>query len=90
MVEQVMWCYLCFGQQGAELSSATDLQYDPDGLCVVVKQGRGGRSMQLNQRGHTEQNGPSYQSPRHTKYTYYMSLIIPLCLRAKEKTEFIK
>ena len=66
MIEQEMWCLLCFGQQGAELSSVTDLQYDPDSLSVAVKQGRGGRSRQLGQRRHTEQNGAHYQSPRHT------------------------
>lgn len=60
MVEQEM-C-LCFGQKGAGLFNATDLQNDPDGLSVAVKQGRGGRSRRLSQRGHTEQDGPCHQS----------------------------
>lgn len=61
MIEQVI-C-LCFGQKGAGLINATDLQNDPDGLSVAVKQGRGGRGRQLSQRRQTEQNGPCHQSP---------------------------
>lgn len=64
MIEQVMDA-LVFWPSGAGLSSATDLQYDPDGLSVAVKQGRGGRSGQLSQRRHTEKNGPPHQRPTH-------------------------
>lgn len=46
--------------------SVTDLQNDPDGLTVAVKQGGGGRDRQLGQCGQTEQNGPIYQSPGDT------------------------
>lgn len=67
-----MWCSLCLGQQGAELPSDTDLQYDANGLSVAVKQGGRGRSWGLSQRGHTEQNGLHHQSSGHTQSTKHI------------------
>lgn len=40
-----------------------DLQDDPDGSFVAVKESWGGGSGQLGQRGQAEENGPSQQSP---------------------------
>lgn len=57
---------LVFQEKRGRAVQPADLQDDPDGSFVAVRQGWGGGSGQLGQRGQAEQKGPSHQSPAHS------------------------